>query len=632
MPHALDKTLFGPTVGFVYKPDGVDLATGVPYYNIHAGQIDWNVLGTNKATGAPIAMTKVWGYGNGELPAAGLPLPVTFPGRSFEVMRDAPIDVHWYNDLNTPAGNLPHLLPVDQTVALQTDPTGAAVSGVPIAIHHHGGDTAFEFDGGPDQSFTPKRVQIGPGVDANNLLNQTGTPEALANHFTNAQEASMHWYHDHAEGVTRTNAYAGLAGLYVVRDANEMSLIAANAIPSGAYELPLVIQDRLFTSTGQMAYPADPAMYPAGPLTAPTFPTANPTHFPEAYGDIITVNGVAWPNRDVEPREYRLRLLNGSDARVYTLSFGGLEIFQIGTDLGLCNTPVQMPGGRITIAPGERIDIVVDFSKVQFGRGRVRQVTVTNTAMSPFPLGMLAPAVDGAGTIMRFNVVKPLSAVLRSSVTRNGKLQLRGRPVPLGKTPTPLLPAKVVVPLGATVRRMMLGEGTDEYGRITPMLGVYDPTGVNNVGTMRFADNTTTITTRKDATGKPIPVTEVWEFWNATVDSHPIHMHLVQFRVLSRQPFSAPTDPATGLPMANVVATQMTGNWSGVQIDPALVVMGLARKPDASERDGWKDTVLCPPGEVTRVVVSFNRTGKYVYHCHILSHEEHDMMAWFQVV
>ena len=124
LPHALDKTLFGPTVGFVYKPDGVDLATGVPYYNIHAGQIDWNVLGTNKATGAPIAMTKVWGYGNGELPAAGLPLPVTFPGRSFEVMRDAPIDVHWYNDLNTPAGNLPHLLPVDQTVALQTDPTG----------------------------------------------------------------------------------------------------------------------------------------------------------------------------------------------------------------------------------------------------------------------------------------------------------------------------------------------------------------------------------------------------------------------------------------------------------------------------------------------------------------------------
>lgn len=582
LPNPLDPAVLG--IGFIYRPD----PGSNNRYTVSAGQMQWDVLGL------PGITTTVWGYGNYE---GGSELPYTFPGRSFVVQRNSAISVRWLNKLTDSGGYaLAHLLPVDQTITLQGVNTG-----VPTAVHHHGGDSAFEFDGGPDQWQTPLRQQTGPGVTAVNSPGRDG----VTYRYGNAQEASLHWYHDHAEGVTRINAYAGLAGLYVIRDANEAALIARKAIPSGAYEVALVLQDKIFAADGSLAYFADPAQYPDLDLTVPPatqppapFPGGNATHMPEMFGDVMVVNGKAWPNYDVEPREYRVRLLNGADARFFTLNFGAAPVWQIGTDLGLLNAPVKL--ANVTISPGERIDLVVDFSAMAG-----QQLVVGNSAAVPFPLGDV-PAVDsGADVVMRFSVVKPLNRHVPRSRIRDVE-DLRGL-----AAGTPRL-ERAKVPEGTKVRRILLGEGMDEYGRITPLLGTYEPKGgADNRGTMDF---------NEPATEFPrLGSTEVWEFWNASVDSHPLHMHLVQFRVLDRQAFAGTT-----------VDTAMPNGWTGVQLQPGARKRGLVQKAPAGEQ-GWKDTVVCPPGMVTRVVATFNRPGKFVYHCHILSHEEHSMMRWFIV-
>ena len=587
-----------PNVGFVYHPDPGTKAT----YSVKAGQIDWPMLaplGNN--LGLPT--TKVWGYGNHEL--EGLGIGVTFPGRTFVVQRGAAITVNWYNNLVDTYGNpLPHLVGVDQTITMQSDSQSNAIRGVPIAIHHHGGANQAEFDGGPDQWFTPKRQQIGAGVTP---ANSAPGSDHLTYQYDNNQEASMHWYHDHGIGVTRINAYAGLAGLFVIRDANETALINAALMPTGPYEVPIVIQDKIFLADGSLAYTGDvPALNgwntsPVPPLPGYTYdpadpttvgPGANPTHVPEMFGDLICVNGVAWPTLPVEPRQYRLRLLNGSDSRVYNMNFGGLGFFQVGTDVGFLNIPVQM--STITIFPGERKDIVIDFSGA-----KGRTLVVTNDAAAPFPNG--TPPAMGVDTIMQFSVSKALDTSKYKATRLNALTILRGR-----APGTPLIPFVLAVPPGLTTRKIMLGEGCDEYGRVMPLLGTVAE------GTKSF-DEPTEIFPKLGAT-------EVWEFWNTTVDSHPIHMHLVQFRIVNRQKFSGAVQEKT-----------MVNGWYGVQFSkPPVLSRGVA-SPAPLHEQGWKDTVVCPPGQVTRVVAKFDRPGKYVYHCHILGHEEHDMMRWFVV-
>jgi spore coat protein A len=397
--------------------------------------------------------------------------------------------------------------------------------------------------------------------------------------------------------VTRLNAYAGLAGMYVIRDTNEALLQATRAIPSGAYEVGLLLQDKIFTADGSLAYFSDPAQYPN--VLTPDYPSSNPTHMPEMFGDVVVVNGKAWPNLDVEPREYRLRLLNGADARFFTLSFGALPVWQIGTDLGMLNAPVQV--AAVTIGPGERIDLVVDFSAAAG-----LQIVVGNSAPVPFPSGDVPVVGAGTDVVMRFSVVKPLK--LSVPLTRIASVKdLRGLSP---ATPKLVVPARV--PGNTPVRCILLGEGVDQYNRILPLLGNFDPAGgSSNHGTMDF---------NEPATEFPrLGSTEIWEFWNTTGDGHPVHMHLVQFRILDRQGFVGTT-----------VDNPMPEGWTGVKLLPGAKKRGVVQKAPATEQ-GWKDTVVCPPGMVTRVMASFNRPGKYVYHCHILSHEEHSMMRWFEV-
>ena len=550
-------------------------------YNIQIHQVQQDVLGL------PGKLTTVWGYKNWETAQA------TYPGRSFQVQRNAPVTVSWQNNLRTPAGPLPHILPVDQSITIQ-----APTTGVPLVVHHHGGDTAPEYDGGPDQWHTPVRRQVGPGIGDAAL--DPYAPATLVQ-YTNAQEASLHWYHDHAEGLTRINVHAGLAGLYVVRDSNETYLKnLAYAIPRAPYELGLVLQDRCFDAVGNFTYAANPADYPA----PADLPSNQPTHMPEMFGDVIVVNGKAWPNLRVEPRPYRLRLLNGSDSRFYTLDFGPAAVYQIGTDLGFLNKGVALR--TVSIAPGERVDLVVDF-----GTARKASIVVGNSAPTPFP-GGVAPA-GGAAVVMRIQVNLPLNA----AVPLTAAYLLPAVPLRVLPETPPLASGSArlaAMTKAPTVRRVLLGEGTDQYGRITPLLGVYHPTSAAaNLGTLSFADPAT----ERPAVGS----TEVWEFWNVSPDAHPVHMHLVQFQVVDRRPFTSPPPEATTMP----------NGWTGVRlVGPTSWTGAAVRAPQHEE--GWKDTVVCPPGQVTRVLVHFQRRGRYVYHCHILSHEEHDMMRWYEVV
>jgi spore coat protein A, manganese oxidase len=562
-----------------YAPD----AGTTNKFTILAQQSQQNVLGV------PGKLTTIWGYKNYQTAQP------TFPGRSFQVQRGTPVTVSWQNNLRTAAGPLPHLLPVDQTITIQ-----APTTGVPLAVHHHGGDTAFEFDGGPDQWSTPVRQQIGPGITAAAL--DPAAP-AIRYQYTNAQEASMHWYHDHAEGLTRINVHAGLAGLYVVRDANETLLRQTFIIPTAPYELALVLQDRCFDAVGNLAYSANPADYP-DPAVAATLPANAPTHMPEMFGDVILVNGKAWPNLTVEPRPYRVRLLNGSDSRFYTLNFGTAPIYQVGTDLGFLNRGVRLLTD-LTIAPGERVDLVVDFTNLA-----ASNIVVTNSAATPFPFG--DPPTGGATVVMRFQALLPRNNAVPLTVPALlPSVPLRITTAMPLLTRSDLLPAQFPT---AKVRRVLLGEGVDQYGRILPLLGTYDPVNAAaNLGTLGFGD---------PATEKPIlGATEIWEIWNVSEDAHPVHLHLVQFRIIDRRPFTANPLPAT----------TMSNGWTGVKLDGPITWGGPAVVAPANEQ-GYKDTVVCPPGQMTRIMMNFNRRGKYVYHCHILSHEEHDMMRWYQVL
>ena len=600
--------------GFVYGPD----VAGGSSYTIGAGQIQANVLGLSRA-GVPL-MTTAWGYGKKD--SATGALRVTHPGRSFVAQRGQPIEVRWRNELVDGNGlPLPHILPVDQTVMLQVDPANREIDGVPIATHHHGGDTAAEFDGTPDQWLTPRRRQTGPGI-------QLGTPGtagvngdilasdgALRYVYENTEEAALTWYHDHAEGITRLNAYAGLAGAYVVRDSNEAELVRRRFLPSGPYEVALLLQDKVFDVNGQFVYPADPLLAPVP--TVGLDPT-QPTHLPEMYGDVICVNGVAWPSLDVEPRAYRLRLLNGSDSRFYTLTFDagpgtvapGEAFRLVGTDLGFGNTAPKLR--TLTLGPGERYDLVIDF-----GTMTGKTVVLRNSAATPYPGGAPVAVGSGPDEVMAFKVIKPLDKAVPKTLVIEDTTVLRGwvpPGLPVG-TPSsaPKLPP-LQVPAGTNVRRILLGEGRDQYGRIMPLLGTVAG------GTLGFHEASTenVVIPAGQST-----VTEVWEFWNSTVDSHPVHMHLVRFRVMNRQAFTCTVSPKA-----------MLNDWVGVTIvDPAAPQPALARRvsPPNPYETGWKDTVECPPGVVTRVLVTFNRPGKYVYHCHILSHEEHDMMRWYTV-
>jgi spore coat protein A len=446
--------------------------------------------------------TRVWGYGG------------SYPGPTIVASTGNPVTVTWINDLRDAQGNLrtTHYLPVD--LCLQgPDTQGPSAR---IVTHLHGGHVPAAVDGYPESTLLP------------------GEQTTYA--YPNLQDAATLWYHDHAMGITRLNVIMGLAGFYLLKDAVENGL----GLPSGAFEIGLAIQDRSFNPDGSFQYPS-----------------VWMEHF---FGDKILVNGKVWPYLNVKKGKYRFRILNGSTSRVYTLSLSnGAPFWLIGDEGGLLPSPLRRT--TLTVTPGERFDVVIDFQGYTNGT----QIVMQNSAPAPFPG---TPGEGVVPNVMRFVVVQGGGA--------------HTAPLPASLRPVPRIPESEAV----QTRTLELYKVPDAC------------TGQRwSINGLRWNDITEQPT---------LGTTEIWSWVNRSGFVHPMHMHLVQFQVLDRQPF--------------------------VLVDGVVTPTGPRVAPDSTEL-GWKDTTPVYPLEIARVIARFeDYTGKYAYHCHILEHEEHEMMRQFEVV
>ena len=570
------------------------------------------------ALGAPLS-TPVWGYGD---PARGF----TWPGKTFEVKSvsaGGPPEtvVTWKNELH---GVTEHLLPVDTNLhwcyslhgnssANGTDYTEYSIqeNGVPIITHLHGGNSDFQYDGNPEFFYSPGGVVTGPQWDA--------VPGGFTNTFryNNAVPAGNLWYHDHALGITRLNVYAGLAGFYFVRDEFDTGK-ASNplGLPAWPYEKAYAIQDRMFYDDGRLFYPAFPGepfyddfITGEGAVLPPDlFPGGGPSALAEFFGDHMVVNGKIWPKENVEPRNYRMRLLNGTDSRFMVIQFVAVNagdtdftnagdpipFWVVGSDQGL-GTPAETD--MLVFEPGGRYDIVFDFSDPALAGKRVIMKNLGGD--EPFGGDIPGPQAFGyTDRVMAFDVVLPLDTDVPDSFNPGN------------------LPGYGGVSNGATTRRVALFEGTDEFGRLQPLLGV-----VND-------DNTATaFTWFQPTTEKPaLDSTETWEIYNFTGDAHPIHLHLVKFEIMGRNEISfTEGDP--------VPVLQHNGEYGEVA---AISDISVGASVNLGPSDGYvesapKDMVTALPGQVAKIKAHFDKPGRYVWHCHILSHEDHEMMRVLQV-
>jgi len=584
--------------------------------------------------GTPAAGTRVpttiWGYGavNG---------PVTWPGMTLERhVNDRELSVEWINNLTDPLTGmpLPHLLPVDTSLHWAYGLPGyhgvnsIALDGVPLVPHVHGGNNKSKYDGNPEYFASP--------VDPLTGLAVTG-PRWLSNKYkyggrTWNDTAGMVWYHDHALGITRLNVYAGLAGFFALRDDNDSGMAGNPAgLPADPYELGFAVQDRMFRNTGELFYSAFPGepfyddFIEPGQLLPPNtdqFPGGGPTALAEFFGDHMVVNGIIWPKYSVEPRQYRVRFLNGTDSRFMRLKLkvinGGasdltatdpaagsdLPFYIVGSDQSLRIDPALV--NEVDFLPGERLDLVIDFKTVNPGD----RIIVENI-LGDSPFGGDLPGPDDVfpdrrtDRVMAFDVEVPFN----TDVSDTNILDTSALGGAFSVAGTPML-----------TRKLALFEGMDELGRLQPLLGTAEPVldvaGNGVEGTLPW---------HEPITENPmVGDTEIWEIYNTTGDAHPMHVHLVHFEVLNREGFTA------------TVLDQPTHQHNGAigagfkVVEGSILLDGLVRGPDASEQTR-RDMVMALPGEVTRIKMTFTKPGRYVWHCHILSHEDHEMMRPFHV-
>ena len=539
-----------------------------------------------------------------------LPTGFFYLGPTIVATKGRPIQVKFTNNLP----RLQHLIDgaMDYTIMGTTDPN--SLGGMTpwtdehrVAVHLHGGKTNVIHDGGPRDWFSPNgSAQANPypeGSAIDPLLTGSHTYE-----YPNDQAAAMMWYHDHAWGITRFNPFLGQAAAYVLRDNYENDLIngtnnagnnsALQTLPSGAYEVPIVLQDRLFNlATGAMIYPV--ANNPVG--------AAHPLWIPEYFGDTPVVNGKAYPFLNVEPRRYRFRFLNGSQARFFNIWFQGpsannLPIWVTGSEQGFLPTPMMV--NTLLLAPGERFDTIFDFTGIKNGT----IMTLKNNAKAPYPGGRGGEIPE----IMQFRVVTPLTGTDATTL-------------PASLTLPPIAPA--LTPPLTGWREIVLSEIMDPVTK-GPMEALLDG--------LHFVDSAPpNLPLFTEANG----ATNVWQFINTTGDAHPMHTHLVPFKVVDRQPF----DAKGFLAAWNTWIAAGGGNISTRPTTPGrplinnFLTVGAAYPP-APEETGWKDTAKAYPGEVLRIIAKFDLytsapsgLNRYVCHCHILEHEENDMMFYFGV-
>lgn len=618
-------------------------------YDIAVRQLTQQIL--------PVGMpaTTVWGYGD-----PGTPGTFNAPSFTVEARWRRPVRVRWINQLVDGRGRyLPPILPVDQTLHWANPVGGTAgrdmhgADGspyrgpVPITTHVHGAKTFEDSDGYPESWFLPNAVDLPAGyARAGSFYDRfraasrrrggaVWAPGTAVYDYPNDQRAGTLWYHDHTLGMTRTNVYSGPAGFYllrggpddVVRDTRGRRAALPGPAPRAGekpgtahYEIPIAIQDRSFGTDGSLFYPDSRLFFDgfAGPYLPDPASDISPIWNPEFFGNHVMVNGATWPYLQVEQRRYRFRLLNGCNSRflILELSNGG-TFWQIGTEGGFLPAPVPLT--RLLMAPAERADVIVDFSGVPAGT----EVLLRNVGPDE-PFGGGEPDVDfdvadpgSTGQVMMFRVVEATS------------------PDPSTPPDRLVLPAITGYGSAATSRAVSLNEASS---------ALLDPNGNPQVPDGEAAGPRAALLGTVDATGAGVPLAwmdpvtetsragkpEIWEIHNYTVDAHPIHLHATLFQVLDR----APMAPAA-IAAAPVSAMAMRGSSSMRHTVAEAAALGPAatavRGPETWET-GFKDTVIAYPGEVTRVLARFDRPGRFVWHCHIVEHEDNEMMRPFDVV
>ncbi len=468
------------------RPSPENPSVKVPYYRIAMRQIETKVH-------RDLPPTRMWGFGSSS------------PGPTFEARSHQGLMVEWANELPRH-----HFLPIDHTL----HGAEATLPEVRSVIHLHGGKTPPDSDGYPEHWYVPGK--------------------SATFYYPNRQDAATLFYHDHTMGMNRLNIYAGMQGMYLIRDQAEEAL----NLPRGKYEIPLLVYDRLLLPDGQLQYPV------SGKPDKPWVP--------EVFGDAMLVNGKLTPYLEVEPRKYRFRLMNGCNGRFYRFSFGKrLPFQQIGTEQGFLPTPVTAE--RVVMAPAERVDLVFDF-----------------TSHAGENILLHSDSFD----ILQFRVAA------------------KGAPDTSSLPPSLRTYEKIPESRAVKTRRLTLDESRNLVQESMGML-------LNNTPW------------HMPVTEKPVlNTTEIWELVNLTDDAHPIHLHLVRFQILDRRPFDT---------------YQFQDKGTVRFTRPAI--------PPEPTESGWKDTVRAEPGVITRIIIPFEGfTGRYVWHCHILEHEDNEMMRPYEVV
>ena len=600
--------------------------------------------------------TPLWGYGDKQR--------YTWPGRTFQAKSGEPLEVKWENRLT----DLPYLITsLDGDSVVDTslhwayslhgyEDFSIDANGTPIVVHVHGGHSDFHVDGNPEFFFSPGWEIRGPQWVGKKYV------------YDNDQPAGNLWYHDHALGITRLNVYAGMAGFYFIRDDFDTGLPGNPLdLPAFPYEAAFAIQDRMFKENGELFYPAFPGdpfyadfITDEGAVLPPDiFPDGGPTALAEFFGDHMVVNGKIWPKMEVEPRNYRLRLLNGCDSRFLAVQFfevpsdaedfsqaiqrQPLRFTVIGSDQGLASSPTTVD--TLLLETGSRYDIVVDFKSVTAGN---RVIMKNIGGDEPFGGDIPGPQVFGeTDRIMAFDVVLPIDSAV-PDVSPSWEDYGPG------------------VPDRTRLRKVALFEGMDEFGRLQPLLGTAEP-ATDYLGNPIYWPNTPdyvdaglvgqmegSIAWHSPTTENPnLGDTEEWEVWNATGDAHPVHLHLVHFEILGRQEIlwdSHTTEDDRLIPNelydapfgdGTYLVSQPTVQHNSVAGDPDTYGMGfrivnpIAGSVVAPMREyvenAPKDMVTALPGQITRIKMTFDKPGRYVWHCHILSHEDHEMMRVLHV-
>ena len=680
----------------------IDPLTGKKSYDIEVVQFQQQILPKFDVNKVKLGKTTVWGYGSTGQPSTraypAFTLETTRNVEASVTWRNSLIDgagkplphlfavdrsLHWANPERLPCLNPSSINnsgatgtdcrpdPVVNQTLLQQNYTGP----VPLVTHVHGAHTAATSDGYPEAWYLPAGRHCNTqyacvGAKANKLTDRNGvvvnntTPGAAKFSYLNDQPSSTLWYHDHTLGMTRLNVYAGPAGFYLVRDAagGETGLLSGN-LPGPApkagdikgraayFEMPLLIQDRSFNSDGSLFYPSNRAFFEGLTPAQLQIPfigdTAHPSDIaplwnPEAFFNVMVVNGKTWPYLNVEPQRYRFRLLNGSNSRFLNVSLQALDatgkvlgevpFYQIGTDQGLLPNVVRVVSGQaialkgdgtepllptsyplagdaaaLLLGPAERADVIVDFSALPANTARVQMVnTGPDSTFGGFPVIPADPSTTGQ--IMQFIVVANNPATVEAS-TAPRKLVLAAMPAITARALSRKLSvneedsSSVCVTVSPTGAVNYVDIGNASFDPMDPnnacfaaggvpmapkvgLLGTYDPVTATSMHQMWMDPMT-----QNPALG----ATETWELNNFTDDAHPIHVHQVKFRVLDR-----------------------------------AAIGGTPRAAEPSEQ-GWKDTVVSYPGEVTRLQASFDIPGLYLWHCHILEHEDNEMMLTFCV-